>query len=227
MGACFSVGSSTGNSHLIGKSTSALVPPSEAKILQAENLKSFRFNVLQEATEKFHPNNESIPQQMTVSEPIQSAIPQTVEEVTPLEFHETLSGNSSGVAITTVKSIGLQLYNGYILKTPLKATTVEATTVTSVPVGSPQNQEKWAFVYDDLESSPIIKTNTTTTGRNSNDPIKLGDELRYKDLTDRMTSMETSIANMKEMMRQMMGLSKCQPSTHKTKPSPQQPPQKK
>ncbi|KAJ0458442.1 hypothetical protein HanIR_Chr15g0785141 [Helianthus annuus] len=227
MGACFSVGSNTGNSHLVGKSTSASVPPSEAEILQVGNLKSFCFNVLQEATKKFHPKNESIPQQMTVSEPIQSAIPQTVEEVTPPEFHETLGGNSSGAATTTVESIGLQLWSGYILKNPLKATTVEATIVTSVPVGSPQNQEKGAFVYDDLESSPIIKTNTTTTCRNLDDPIKLGDELRYKDLTDRMTSMETSIANIKEMMKQMMELSKCQPSTHKAKPSPQQPPQKK
>ncbi|KAL9992852.1 putative transferase, protein kinase RLK-Pelle-RLCK-VIIa-2 family [Helianthus debilis subsp. tardiflorus] len=58
MGACLSVRLNTENSHPDRKSTSASVPPSQAEILQAENLKSFRFNVLQEATEKFHPNNE-------------------------------------------------------------------------------------------------------------------------------------------------------------------------
>ncbi|KAJ0480135.1 hypothetical protein HanIR_Chr13g0628031 [Helianthus annuus] len=150
---------------------------------------------------------------MIVSEQLQSVVPQTVEEVTPLEFHETLGGNLSGAATTTIESIGLQLDSGYILKTPLNATTVEAITVTSVPVGSPQNQEKRQFVYDDLESSPIIKTNIITTCRNSDDPIKLGDEFRYKELTDRMALMETSVADMKEMLKYMMELSKSQPST--------------
>ncbi|KAJ0579484.1 hypothetical protein HanHA300_Chr04g0118451 [Helianthus annuus] len=131
---------------------------------------------------------------MSVSEPIQSAIPQTLEKLTRLEFYENLGGSSSGAATTTVEPIGYQLDSGYIIKTPLKATTVEATTVTPAPVGSPQNQEKGAFVYDDMESFPIIKTNTTSTGGNSDDPVKLGDELRYKDLTDRMSTIETSIA---------------------------------
>ncbi|MFS8008340.1 hypothetical protein Hanom_Chr14g01271541 [Helianthus anomalus] len=130
------------------------------------------------------------------------------EEATPFEFYETLGGNSCGAAPTTVKSTDLQLDSGFITKTPLKATSVEATTVTSVPVGSPQYQEKGAFVANDMESSPIIKTNTTTSGGNSNDPIKLGDELRYKDLTERMSSVENSIGEMKKML----GNSKSQPS---------------
>ncbi|KAJ0600577.1 hypothetical protein HanIR_Chr03g0118691 [Helianthus annuus] len=156
---------------------------------------------------------KSITQQMTVSEPIQSANPQTVEEDTPHEFYKTLGGISSGATTTTGEPIGFLLDNGYITKTPLKATTVEATTVTSVPVGSPQNQEKGAFVYDHMETSLVIKTNTTTSGRNSNDPIKLGDELRYKDLTDRMSSVENSVGEMKDMMKHMLENSKCKPST--------------
>ncbi|MFS7939328.1 hypothetical protein Hanom_Chr05g00450381 [Helianthus anomalus] len=47
----------------------------------------------------------------------------------------------------------------------------------------------------------------------SYDPIKLGDELRYKELMDRMTSMETSMTGMKEMMKQKMEHSQSQPST--------------
>ncbi|MFS7939327.1 hypothetical protein Hanom_Chr05g00450371 [Helianthus anomalus] len=79
---------------------------------------------------------------MTKSKQLQSVIPQTVEEVTPLEFQETLGGSSSGATTTTFESIDLQLDSGYILKTPSKATTVEGTTVTSAPVGSPTTKTK-------------------------------------------------------------------------------------
>ncbi|KAF5761382.1 hypothetical protein HanXRQr2_Chr16g0764481 [Helianthus annuus] len=143
---------------------------------------------------------------MTDSEQIQSVIPQTAEEATPPEFQETIGGSSSGATTTTVESIGLQLDSGYILKTPLKATTVEDTIVSFAAVGSPQYQDKVAFVYDDLETSPIIKTNKTTTCRDSGDLIKLGDELRYKKFTDKMTEM-------KEMMKQMLEHSQSQPNT--------------
>ncbi|MFS7976703.1 hypothetical protein Hanom_Chr10g00895541 [Helianthus anomalus] len=63
---------------------------------------------------------ESTLPQMTESEQIQSAIPQTTEEATPLSFKKLLV-----------------LDSGYILKTPLKETTVEATIVSSAAVGSP------------------------------------------------------------------------------------------
>ncbi|XP_022032608.1 transcription initiation factor TFIID subunit 3-like [Helianthus annuus] len=43
-----------------------------------------------------------------------------------------------------------------------------------------------------------------TSGRDTDDPIKLGDELRYKELTERMTSMESSMTEMKDMMKEMM-----------------------
>ncbi|MFS8027062.1 hypothetical protein Hanom_Chr16g01494231 [Helianthus anomalus] len=160
----------------------------------------------------YSPITESTLPQMTGSEQIQFVIPQTAGEATPPEFQETIGGSSSGATTTTVESIGLQLDSGYILKTPLKATTVEDTIVSSAAVGSPQYQDKVAFVYDDLETSPIIKTNKTTTCWDLGDPIKLGDEMRYKELMDKMTSMETSMTEMKEMMKQMLEHSQSQPN---------------
>ncbi|KAM0057439.1 hypothetical protein Hdeb2414_s0005g00158191 [Helianthus debilis subsp. tardiflorus] len=149
---------------------------------------------------------ESRLQQMTVSEPIQSHILQTVEEVIPVEYYEILGGSSSGATTTTVEPIGDQLDSGYIIKTPLKATTDEVTAVISASVGSPQNEEKGASVSDDMETSPIIKTNTTTTCGNSADPIKVGDELTYKDLTVRVSTIETDVAKTNELIKQMREL---------------------
>ncbi|XP_022015065.1 pollen-specific leucine-rich repeat extensin-like protein 1 [Helianthus annuus] len=63
-----------------------------------------------------------------------------------------------------------------------------------------------------MESSPVIKTNTTTSGGNLDDPFKVGDELRYKELTDRMSSVENIVGEMKQMMKQMLEASKSQPS---------------
>ncbi|KAJ0599271.1 hypothetical protein HanRHA438_Chr03g0105531 [Helianthus annuus] len=150
---------------------------------------------------------------VTESEQTQFANPQPTKEDIPLEFQETLGGSSSETATTTGEPIGFQLDSGFIYKTSLKATTVEATIVTSVLVGSPQYKDKGAFGFDDMENSPIIKPNTTTSGRDSDDPIKLGDELRYKELAERMSSMESSMAEMKDMMRQMMEHSHNQPTT--------------
>ncbi|KAJ0741053.1 hypothetical protein HanOQP8_Chr06g0223601 [Helianthus annuus] len=150
---------------------------------------------------------------MTVFEPVQSAIPQTVEEVIPFEFYVTLDGSSSGAVATHVESTYLHLENSFISKTPLMANTIEATKVTSVPVGSPQNQENGAFVFDDLESTLFTKTNTTTSGENSDDPIKLGYALRYGELMNRMSSIENTIGEMKDLMKQMLEVSKCQHST--------------
>ncbi|MFS7976360.1 hypothetical protein Hanom_Chr10g00891571 [Helianthus anomalus] len=169
---------------------------------------------IQKQNSSSHPHiTESRAQQITMSEPIQSAILQTVEEVIPVEFYETLGGSSSGAATTIVEHIGDQLDSGYIIKTPLKATADKVTTVISASVGSPKNQEKWAFVSNDTESSPIIKTNTTTTGGYSDDPIKVGDELSYKDLTVRVSTIEIGVAEMKELMKQMIELFKSQPTT--------------
>ncbi|MFS7960759.1 hypothetical protein Hanom_Chr08g00706791 [Helianthus anomalus] len=66
---------------------------------------------------------------MVVSEPTQLVISQTAEEATPLEFHEIRS--SSGAATTDVGSTDLHLGSSFILKTPLKATTADATKVST------------------------------------------------------------------------------------------------
>ncbi|MFS7947401.1 hypothetical protein Hanom_Chr06g00547851 [Helianthus anomalus] len=153
---------------------------------------------------------ESITSTIVVSEPVQIAIPQTVEEATPLEFHEILEGISSGAAITNVESIDLHLDSSFISKTPLKATTAVATKVSTAVEGSPQNQDKGASANDDLESTPITKADTTTSGGNSGDPIKLGDELKFRELTMRMTSFENIIGEMKDMLKQVLEASKSQ-----------------
>ncbi|MFS8025098.1 hypothetical protein Hanom_Chr16g01470941 [Helianthus anomalus] len=122
---------------------------------------------------------ESIKPEMTVSEPVQYAIPE-LRRLHPLSFTKLLEVVQVEQLLHNVESTDLHLDSSFISKTPLKATNVEVATVTSALVGSPQNQEKGAFVSNDMESSPVIKTNTTTSGGNSNDPIKLGDELRYR-----------------------------------------------
>ncbi|MFS7906009.1 hypothetical protein Hanom_Chr01g00054361 [Helianthus anomalus] len=127
---------------------------------------------------------------------------------TPLSFQETLGGSSSESATTTSEPIGFQLDDGYKYKSSLKATTVEGTIVTSVPVGSPEYQDKGVFASTNLEISPVKEPNTTTSGRDSDYPIKLGDELRYKALTERMSSMESLMVELKDMMKQMMEHSK-------------------
>ncbi|MFS7906008.1 hypothetical protein Hanom_Chr01g00054351 [Helianthus anomalus] len=132
---------------------------------------------------------------------------------TPLSFQETLGGSSSEAATTTSEPIGFQLDDGYKYKSSLKATTVEGTIVTSVPVGSPEYQDKRVFASTNLEISPVKEPNTTTSGRDSDYPIKLGDELRYKAPTERMSSMESLMVELKDMMKQMMEHSKSQPST--------------
>ncbi|MFS7937496.1 hypothetical protein Hanom_Chr05g00428241 [Helianthus anomalus] len=127
---------------------------------------------------------------------------------TPLKFDETLGGNSIEAATTTGEPIDFQLDSGYIYKSSLKATTIDAIIVTYVPIGSPQYQDKGAFGSTNLENSLAKEPNTITSCRDLDDPIKLGYELRYKELTERMNSMESSLAEMKDMMKH----SKCQPS---------------
>ena len=107
--------------------------------------------------------------------------------------------------------------SGYITKTPLKATTDEATIVFPKSVGSPQNQEKGASGSHPLDSPPRTESVKTTTGRNSDDPINLGDELKYQELTARVQTIETSVADIKSdvklILESLATLSKSQPST--------------
>ncbi|MFS7944883.1 hypothetical protein Hanom_Chr06g00517481 [Helianthus anomalus] len=124
---------------------------------------------------------KSLTSTIVVSEPVQLANPQTVDEATPLEFHEILDGISSGAVTTDAE-------------------------------GSPQNQEQGASANDNMETHPISKADTTTSGRNSDDPIKIGDELKYNDLTERMSNIETTVGEMKDLMKQLVDPSKSQPS---------------
>ena len=68
---------------------------------------------------------------MTWSDALTSAIPATAEEVTPPELQVTLGGSSSGAATTTDGSTDLQLDSCFINKTPLKAISSMATSVTT------------------------------------------------------------------------------------------------
>ncbi|MFS8007410.1 hypothetical protein Hanom_Chr14g01260691 [Helianthus anomalus] len=56
----------------------------------------------------------------------------------------------------------------------------------------------------------------TATGGSSGYPIKLGDELRYQDLMERVSNIETSVADIKSMMQQMLETSKSQSSAPST-----------
>ncbi|MFS8033901.1 hypothetical protein Hanom_Chr17g01574941 [Helianthus anomalus] len=117
---------------------------------------------------------------MSVSETTQLAIPQTVEELTLLEFQEIPINSSSGAATTGVGSTDLHLDSGYINQTPLKATTADAIKVpTSVfqlttgvftkvsnAEGSPQYQKKgyqwmnhWRHLLVQLLIQPLLVEN--------------------------------------------------------------------
>ncbi|MFS7908153.1 hypothetical protein Hanom_Chr01g00079851 [Helianthus anomalus] len=91
--------------------------------------------------------------------------------------------------------------NGYISKTPLKAITIE--TIVSASVGSPQYQEQGALG---------IKPSLTTSGRNLDHPVNSGDGFNYKKLTERVTQLETSVGEIKDMMKILLKNSTPKPS---------------
>ncbi|XP_021991968.1 mucin-17-like [Helianthus annuus] len=169
------------------------------------------------------PITENILQQVTESDASTFANPSTVEEVTPLELHVSFGGSSSGAATTCVESTDLHLESSFISQTPLKAisslgtkvstgvfklTTGVLTKVTTAEERSPQYQEKGAAVDEPLETSPGPTADTTSAGGKSNDPIKLGDGLKYQNLTERVTNLETSVADIKNMLQQLLQSSK-------------------
>ncbi|MFS8020990.1 hypothetical protein Hanom_Chr16g01422231 [Helianthus anomalus] len=171
------------------------------------------------------PITESIPPQVTGSDAHTSAIPATAEEVTPPELQVTLGGSSSGAATTTVGSTDLQLDSCYINKTPLKAISSMATSITtsvlnlttgsikgisSVEERSPQYQEKGASMDDFWDSIPKSHIDTTTTGGDSDDPTHVGDDSRYQELTDRVEKLEGSVAEIKEMVQEILKAQKAQ-----------------
>ncbi|KAJ0859203.1 hypothetical protein HanRHA438_Chr13g0609751 [Helianthus annuus] len=171
------------------------------------------------------PITESIPPQVTGSDALTSAIPATAEEVTPPELQVTLSGSSSGAATTTDGSTDLQLDSCYITKTPLKAIASMATSVTtsklSLAAGnikglsvaeerSPRYQEKGASMDDFWATAPKSHIDTTTTGGDSDDPVKSGDDSRYNELTARVENLESSVAEIKDMVQQLLEAQKAQ-----------------
>ena len=93
-----------------------------------------------------------------------------------------------------------------------KLTTSEITKVTTDAEGSPQNQEQGASANENLEIAPLSKADTTTSGGNSDDPIKLGDGIKYQDLTDRISNLETTVADMKDQLKQLVDAFKIQTS---------------
>ena len=162
------------------------------------------------------PITESIPLQVTGSDAHTSATPATVEEVTPPELQVTLGGSSSGAATTTDGSTDLQLDSCYITKTPLKAISSMATSVTtselSLTAGnikglsvaeerSPQYQEKGASMDDFWATAPKSHIDTTTTSGDSDDPINSGDDSKYNELTARVENLESSVAEIKDMVQ--------------------------
>ncbi|MFS8033998.1 hypothetical protein Hanom_Chr17g01576061 [Helianthus anomalus] len=96
------------------------------------------------------------------------------EASTALVSQVKLGGFSSEVATKTIGTTVSQVGSGCIAKTFLKETTVKSVIVYSLSVGSPHNQEQEAFGS---------KPSTTTFGGNSDNPIILGDALRYHDLS--------------------------------------------
>ena len=67
-----------------------------------------------------------------------------------------------------------------------------------------------------MDSPPRTEPDTTTTGRNPDDPIDLGDGLKYQELTARVHSIETSVSDIKTDLKTIMvslaALTKSQPS---------------
>ncbi|MFS8033624.1 hypothetical protein Hanom_Chr17g01571761 [Helianthus anomalus] len=165
------------------------------------------------------PITESIPPQVTGSDVHTSAIPATVEEVTPLELQVTLGGSSSGAATTTDGSTDLQLDSCFISKTPLKAISsiapMKATSEYVLPTGtlqrltsaeerSPQYQEQGASMDDFWDSLPKSHFDTTTAGGDSDDPTHVGDDSRYQELTERVDKIEGSVTEIKEMVQELL-----------------------
>ncbi|MFS8024790.1 hypothetical protein Hanom_Chr16g01467581 [Helianthus anomalus] len=93
-----------------------------------------------------------------------------------------------------------------------KLTTGEISKVTTAEERSPQYQEKGALVDETLETPPGSKADTTTTGGKSDDPIHLGDGLKYQDLMERLSSIETTVLTMNQSIQTLVEASKSQPT---------------
>ncbi len=185
------------------------------------------------------PVYEKIPQQETGLDVSIFANPPTQpEEVTPLELQVTLGGIPSEAATTNVEPTGLHLDSGYINKTSLEAipsitpllsasgfvlTTGNIKRLSSVEGRRPQYQEKGASVVDVWSTLPTSTSDKTTASGKSDDPIKLGDGLKYQELSARVEKLDTSVAEIKEMLQQLLTIQKV-PSTAVPSQTPAPPP---
>ncbi|KAJ0445403.1 hypothetical protein HanIR_Chr16g0842511 [Helianthus annuus] len=173
------------------------------------------------------PVNENIPQQVTGSCVSIIAYPPTTEEVTLQEIQVLPVSSSIGAATTGVGSTDLHLASCFINKTHLKAISSPATVISTavfVPTPgsikrmtiaeerSPQYQEKGASVDDFCETFPKSTADTTTASGKSDDPIKLGDGLMYKELTERVDKLETCVTDIKSMLQQLLEAQKAKPT---------------
>jgi len=72
---------------------------------------------------------------------------------------------------------------------------------------------------------PASTTVTTIASGKSDDPIKLGDGLKYLELTERVEKLDTSVAEMKEMLQQLLTVQKVQSTVvpHQAPAPPQAP----
>ncbi|KAJ0859138.1 hypothetical protein HanRHA438_Chr13g0609011 [Helianthus annuus] len=167
------------------------------------------------------------PQQMTGSGVSIIANPPTIEEATLQELQVIPISSSSGAATTSVEPTGLHLDSSFISQTPLKAIssmgTILSTGVYPVVTGelriitpaegrSPKYQEKGASVDDFRETFPKSTTDTTTSGGKSDDPINLGDGLKYRELTERVDKLDNFVAEIKNMLQQLLQAQKVTPT---------------
>ncbi|KAF5762547.1 hypothetical protein HanRHA438_Chr16g0788631 [Helianthus annuus] len=202
-------------------SSPLILPQSMLPLLHAVNVAQTQTSSSQS------PITESILPQVTGSDVYASAIPVTTEEVTLQELQVTPVSSSSGAATTNVEPTGLHLDSGFIHKTPLKAiysiAPMRTTSEVVLPTGtlkrlssaeerSPQYQEQGASMNDFWDSFPKSHIDTTTAGGDSDDPINLGDDSKYQELTGRVENLEASVAEIKDMVQQLLEAQKAQSS---------------
>ncbi|MFS7945439.1 hypothetical protein Hanom_Chr06g00524331 [Helianthus anomalus] len=93
-----------------------------------------------------------------------------------------------------------------------KLTTGVLSKVTTAKERSPQYQEKGASVDETSETPHGSKADTTTTSGKSDDPINLGNGLKYQDLTERLSTIETIVHSMNQSIQTLVEASKIQPT---------------
>ncbi|KAJ0870631.1 hypothetical protein HanRHA438_Chr11g0502661 [Helianthus annuus] len=209
------------------------IPPNTKILLDAIDLNQAQTSPSQS------PVHENMPQQQTGPDVSILANPPTQpEKVTPLELQVTLGGIPSETATTSVEPTGLHLDSGYINKTSLEAipsiapllttgefvlTTSTIKRLSSAEGRSPQYKEKGALVDNAWSTLPVSTTDTTTVSGKSDDPIQLGDGLKYQELSARVEKLDTSVAEIKEMLHQLLKVPKLQsPAVPPQAPAPPQ-----